>query len=951
MKRRLPLRFRVPNPPAVFVGRSEESNALAQALSRGPVAVLTGPGGLGKTALVLRHVHSQAPEQRERTLFIEVAPGTAAVSLRITLLEAFQAATQLELDWDELKSEPEAALAELIDLAEDGPWWVVLDDLHHAEAGEQLLDEVARFARNSRWLVTSRSVNPLPVLAGQIIELRGLSSAELDELSTQWGPDVDAAKRRQAIARCAGSPWLLQQLLSGAADATSHEGFVASLSDRAKSFVEALSVLTNAVDPEQVAEVAPTPSETELKELERRGILARGREGVRVHDVVRSLFANSNPSAVAMWRQRMVRVMESHDSVEAALEALRLLSALGQVDELCEALDARADELVALGLAPAVWSIIAELADERLVRWQLRLAAELGNPTALAKVSQPSADSLEDKLVWAQTLRAQGDLVAASELSRAVYEEALGAGNLSVAVLAGLLRARCLSHDGHWERAEDALAAIQPETGEQRARLDLGLCALSVARGKPPTSEVLAPLEQRAATDFSLEEASELADVLLRVGQRDAAQRVLGRLEASARGSHAAIWGARLGLINKARLELEAGHLELASAIVEETRPFARSPSILGPELMLIEGELALARGRTHQVQALSTLSPEQRRCASLTTALELAALVVRADTLAAHWRAPELDPRAAAAPNAEALRELSAWQDLARARSGESSATAADVSSMGRRGHVSQLAHAVRLGLSESHVDAVSRAKSVLREALRSGSFLFAAEARCIVIDLLMIAERFSEAAAEAEDQASAGQTMGSPRYAHEGQFAQLVASEASTEPAELVAFARSQAVAPVCARRAWSLLAGTPTLDALDDAVLGVLVASGRARPTRQLSAGQSPSAYADSWGLDPQAKRVWFDDEHIVELGDTPLLWRVLEVLAERPEGAGKEELIVRAWREASYHPLKHDSRLHVAIRKLRGLLGDSASEPSFLLTTDEGYQLGGRVLSTG
>src|SRR5262245_38486811 len=51
--RPVPLRERLPNAPAEFVGRAGERAFLRRALTRGRAAVVWGPGGLGKTALAL----------------------------------------------------------------------------------------------------------------------------------------------------------------------------------------------------------------------------------------------------------------------------------------------------------------------------------------------------------------------------------------------------------------------------------------------------------------------------------------------------------------------------------------------------------------------------------------------------------------------------------------------------------------------------------------------------------------------------------------------------------------------------------------------------------------------------------------------------------------------------------------------------------------------------------
>lgn len=71
----LPLRLRLPNPPPVFVGRDAELSWLQQALSRAPVALLSGPGGIGKTALALQALHSLPSIHPRRVLYVLLRPG------------------------------------------------------------------------------------------------------------------------------------------------------------------------------------------------------------------------------------------------------------------------------------------------------------------------------------------------------------------------------------------------------------------------------------------------------------------------------------------------------------------------------------------------------------------------------------------------------------------------------------------------------------------------------------------------------------------------------------------------------------------------------------------------------------------------------------------------------------------------------------------------------------
>jgi DNA-binding response OmpR family regulator len=157
----------------------------------------------------------------------------------------------------------------------------------------------------------------------------------------------------------------------------------------------------------------------------------------------------------------------------------------------------------------------------------------------------------------------------------------------------------------------------------------------------------------------------------------------------------------------------------------------------------------------------------------------------------------------------------------------------------------------------------------------------------------------------------------------------------------------AARSATSPAAARRAAAVLGAVPALDALD----AVLVAALRRHdPFARIDRVDADGAGADwrlAWGMDGGRQEVWLPTGERVELGSKPLLWRLLAVLAERG-AASKEELVLGAWDVREYHPLRHDNRLQVAMRKLRRSIEIDPSRPERVVTTDEGYALSGPVL---
>lgn len=57
--------------------------------------------------------------------------------------------------------------------------------------------------------------------------------------------------------------------------------------------------------------------------------------------------------------------------------------------------------------------------------------------------------------------------------------------------------------------------------------------------------------------------------------------------------------------------------------------------------------------------------------------------------------------------------------------------------------------------------------------------------------------------------------------------------------------------------------------------------------------------------------------------------------------------KERLVYSVWDTREYHPLRHDGRMHTAVRKLRAEIEDAPKSPGRFVTTEDGYRLIGPV----
>lgn len=235
----LPLRYRLPNPPADFVGRQEEVSSLAASLREVRVTVLVGPGGVGKTALALHTLHKRFPKRVSQTLYVSVTGQLDGSDLRRELLRALAAASDTEIGWSQLRDDPDSLVEAILDLAEANSLWVFLDDLEHAppEEADALLEALSRYARNSRYLAASRGApRPGRLASGRVLQVGGLDEESVLQLARLLGEGRSPQDLTAAARACGGSPWLLQEaLLSGVevggSRPPSHETLLEGLSD------------------------------------------------------------------------------------------------------------------------------------------------------------------------------------------------------------------------------------------------------------------------------------------------------------------------------------------------------------------------------------------------------------------------------------------------------------------------------------------------------------------------------------------------------------------------------------------------------------------------------------------------------------------------------------------------------------------------------------------------
>ncbi len=157
------------------------------------------------------------------------------------------------------------------------------------------------------------------------------------------------------------------------------------------------------------------------------------------------------------------------------------------------------------------------------------------------------------------------------------------------------------------------------------------------------------------------------------------------------------------------------------------------------------------------------------------------------------------------------------------------------------------------------------------------------------------------------------------------------MMASE-GPDIVRLMELSLADGASPTVARVARALL-GSPSadMDALDH-----LLAESIPRDWDVTVQGGENSS---SWAFAPRSRTLFLANS---SRRASPLATRILETLFAQKE-VDLETLATSAWGLLEYHPLRDSKRVHVAIRRLRTLVEEDASNPTRILTTETGYRL--------
>lgn len=945
----LSLRWRLPNPPPIFLGRADEHERLAAAIERAPVSIVWGLGGLGKTSLALAVIHERFTPRVDRTLFVSLRTVDVSSHVAVEVTRALCAARGIHaVDWNALLGDEQRLVQTAIDLAEEGEYWVVIDDLHNGDAAstQVLLRDVARYARRSRWIATSRADWPLPELEGQRIQLPGLSDGALDELARRIDPGLSQEELERLVATAAGSPWRMRMALGSESEGGGD--VLRGLDTAAIELVHALAPVEVPLPREALTRALPeTPCEAwEL--LERYGIIEVRAGRSRLHDMARALLRDRlDPERLATWATRMTEALAACDEPSAWLEALRLSLASERIAEARAILAARCEALVASGYASELWRQLEPQHHRELARWRMQSAVEVGTPEVLSLLREPPNAAPEELTLWGQALFEMGRMQESADVAKRALLAAREADASATALDAELLylHAQALANAGKKNDPLSMLTTITQAQGElQRAALGAKVYALMGAF--EPALKAANDLLPRCAKLPPKARLLAYLDILathLSLGRMLDAHDILERIDRECGGISLAHYSARYLGVLRVSVLTHLGRFEEADTILDQILPYTGRATVQRPVLVSMRLWLRLRQGQLAGLEEqLGQLDHDLE--ANANEYFLQWACVLR--SLHERWHARPPPPASAPSPafTGAGGHLLRIYRMLQRVRRGEPLGTSDRTFLQGLcpEGYLHGLAHTV---FALAHLvagdgeRAAQEGASAVHHLARLGNHLYASEAREVLCEVLLVSGRQADLERTAGHLADDGRRFPSSRLVASADF-YAMAARSPVDPAVLERLAGDPST-PTVMRRARALLGGEAPLDAVGRRVVDAIERQSRARV---VTLGAARADWRPGWGLDALRHAVWLPDGARVELADHPILWACLEALAALGGAASREALVPYIWPGERYDPAVHNNRLNPAIRKLRLVLEANPSRPQRLVTTPDGYGFG-------
>ncbi|MFT5358200.1 MAG: hypothetical protein ACI9KE_005437 [Polyangiales bacterium] len=880
---------------ALFVGRERERAQLKRLITHAHFAMVCGPGGIGKTALVQVALAELGTAAR----FHRCRKGDTLEELGRGLLQALGEKSVPALGDEEFA-------AYVLECAEKAGLTVVVDDLHNVSerSAERLCELVARFASASTWVFTSRRL--MTAIQTQTIQLKPLSESEAKELAQRCG-------LREAPAHTGGVPFWIKQL-AAAQDAGASTDATAFLDGLSPESLRQLAMLSLMRDP--VIERG--------SELENHG-LAVSDGSARLHDAASdAMRASMSPDEEQTAAQDAVLALAHSRSPSAQLDALRISLEHQDTAHAKQLLRAYRGWVHA-GLGTRLWSLFAEEHAPALAVDKIRIAVDVGSRSSLDWLAeQPAPVECAARLDWAEGLLRSGRTRRALDVLR---EEASGDSTPRTKLLFG----EALCEAGKAAESVQVLRSIDAADEEQALRRDSKLAkALFHADQGDEAKKLLHSLERRAVNfgcdTLRAELSAERSALRLQLGLKDDR-----RVEATpSLGSLGRVFqGVRLAA---------SGRYRHSAQIIAALRSIdvPASTSVLAG---VVQGILRVTRGR---YKGLSQTAREMVREAERlgnATLYHWSFMLERAVNLGSAAEHPELEwaPNIPT-PTGIPQRYLQSLRVSHRARRGETIA----VDELPKAGPgdgplvtcICDLTEATVCLLAGDADRAQLLAAAVTQRTTRSGYFFFEGEALLIQCYAELQLGRWSGLSHALDSLEALSVSMRSKRY---GSIARLLRLAFSDRPdcSGLLTLVREGDASPTAARVARTLMGAQASEDALDE----LLVTGLRARWRHDIEAMNGTSVQA-AWSFDAEAKMIALPGR-LVPI--SPLALRLLNCLFDEPQGVSVSRVAEVVWGIDDYHQLRDSKRVHVAVRRLRTILEEEPSSPTRLLTVDNGYAL--------
>jgi DNA-binding MarR family transcriptional regulator len=597
----------LPPPPNPFLGRREELERLSEfSKEGGPVCIIDGAPGMGKTALVSRHI--RRAKQGRIPFWFSVRPASSprqfvtALSHALSFLGAPQLAYYSQLPRAPVAREVANLAARALDNRELA---AVIDDVQMADTNLSgfLADFVSTLGQSGRhqfYLVgqDTRSFDGM-FSSSSKLTIGGLDRSAAHELTDRRG---GLAERFESVYQSTlGSPLLLQL-------AVSNPGVEADAATLPVRVVDRLSIddvrallpiaLSNEPLPPEIVSETGSMSAARVGEVLRMGVLQKTRQGrLEILQVVRSaLLGRVGPSAEREAHSVLANYYAGSHRPEAIRERFLHLVDAEAWKDASQLLNQQDNALFALGYSDALRNALRHLA-VALPRGSSRVRA-LFAEAALLRHHSDYADAV-------RTLRSA--LAEPNEDDKIVCEGLLQIVELSV-------RLRQLDEAG---RAFSEAERIGPVTRRLQAYFLLSRSRLSEARGDSRAArtgyqDAFELAKRVRARDIALESIAAWSRIEEMEGETEVALRIIGAALPDARqaGRPDIAFNLRLA---RARSYFRLGKVDLAETEMREVRSEAESLGYLNQLTYSLHGLASTAfqsarwsEGLTYAKQACS---------------------------------------------------------------------------------------------------------------------------------------------------------------------------------------------------------------------------------------------------------------------------------------------------------------------------------------------------------